>query len=487
MQSDPSTRVSSPDLEKGEWIGEKSEAIKAARREERRQNRKSAAVFIKRHVAEIIQRQEFVLKLARAMMMFGGPSHRLQAQIQATARVLDISLSCMYLPDVFLISFDDPGTGTSSIKLIRQASTLDIGKLQETNKVYWKATHDEISVKEASEELDRLMLAKPFYGMPAIIFFGGMASASICSVGFNGSLIDSLISFPLGAFVVFIQLIAARNELYSNVFEITMTTLMSFLCGALSASRVFCFPAIVSSSIVLILPGFIVLIGSLELASRQIVAGAVRVGFAIMFSLFFGFGLALGAQIYQRVSHTNIVGIEDYTCIESHRDDLWYRKTPSVYWAFLTVPMFSIFLSLRNMAPWNRKEILPLVLISCIGWVTNHFTATVFVNQLDVSAAVGGFAVGFISNIYGKMFRGNAFVVMITGILFQLPSGLSNNGLLHFASESSQGYSESYLSGFQVALQLISVAIGLTVGLSISLVIVNPILSRRRRSGVFSL
>lgn len=33
-----------------------------------------------------------------------------------------------------------------------------------------------------------------------------------------------------------------------------MTTLMSFLCGALSASRVFCFPAIVSSSIVLILP-----------------------------------------------------------------------------------------------------------------------------------------------------------------------------------------------------------------------------------------
>lgn len=46
-QSDPSTRVSSPDLEKGEWIEEKSEAIKAARREERRQNRKSAAVFVR--------------------------------------------------------------------------------------------------------------------------------------------------------------------------------------------------------------------------------------------------------------------------------------------------------------------------------------------------------------------------------------------------------------------------------------------------------
>lgn len=165
------------------------------------------------------------------MMMFGGPSHRLQAQIQATARVLDIELSCMYLPDVFLVSFDDLGTGTSSIKLIRQGSALDIGKLQETNKVYWKTTHDEISVKEASEALDKLMLEPPFYSIPWIIFFGGMASASICSVGFNGSLIDSLVSFPLGAFVVLIQLIAARNELYSNIFEyVCIISLLPYAC-----------------------------------------------------------------------------------------------------------------------------------------------------------------------------------------------------------------------------------------------------------------
>lgn len=47
IQSDPSTRISSPDLEKGEWVDEKSEAIKAARREELKQNRKSAVVFVR--------------------------------------------------------------------------------------------------------------------------------------------------------------------------------------------------------------------------------------------------------------------------------------------------------------------------------------------------------------------------------------------------------------------------------------------------------
>ncbi len=72
------------------------------------------------------------------MMMFGGPTHRLQAQIQSTAHVLEISLSCMYLPDVMLIAFDDDVTSTSSVKLVRQGSSLDLGKLQDAHKVYWR-------------------------------------------------------------------------------------------------------------------------------------------------------------------------------------------------------------------------------------------------------------------------------------------------------------------------------------------------------------
>ena len=194
---------------------------------------------ITRHVAEIVCRQEFILKLARAMMMFGGPTHRLQAQIKATANVLDIELSCMYLPDVMLISFDDAGTGTSSIKFIRQGSALDIGKLQEAHELYWEVRsrlflgdalrpslnhvlqviHDNVSVKDASIHLDDLMRRKQLYKDWQIVLFGGACSASICSVSFNGSFVDCLVSFPLGCLLILIQFFAARNELYSNVFE----------------------------------------------------------------------------------------------------------------------------------------------------------------------------------------------------------------------------------------------------------------------------
>jgi hypothetical protein len=98
----------------------------------------SSVLQITRHISSLISRQTFILKLARAMMMFGGPTHRLQAQVQSTARVLEISLSCMYLPDVMLIAFDDDVTSTSSVKLIRQGSALDLGKLQDAHKIYWR-------------------------------------------------------------------------------------------------------------------------------------------------------------------------------------------------------------------------------------------------------------------------------------------------------------------------------------------------------------
>ncbi|KAL1674247.1 hypothetical protein EV122DRAFT_221048 [Schizophyllum commune] len=486
-RSTPATAMSTPTTEGGEeWLDEKQ--TEHERRRKERRKRKKAEIYITRHVAEIIQRQEFLLKFARAMMMFGGPTHRLQSQIQATARVLDMSISCMYLPDVMLISFDDQSTATSSIKFIRQGSTLTLYKLHDAYKLYWKVIHDKISVSEASCELDNLMVSKPMYNMPKLMFFGGMCSSGICTLAFSGSFIDALVVFPLGCLLVMLQLISVRHELYSNIFEITLATLFSFISAGLASTKYFCFTAVASASVVLILPGFIVLCGSLELMSRNIISGSVRLCYAVVYSLFLGFGLAMGAEAYEKITGQSIDTTEDYTCVNSHDPTgPWYQKNVSMWWAFLTVPLYSIFLSLRNHAAWNTKELPVLVAISCIGWVTNHFTATKFVNQNDISAAVGAFAVGVVANVYARFFSGNAFVVMITGILFQLPSGLGNGGLLSFAEKQISGSSTSYLSGFQTALQLISVSIGLSVGLGIALFIVHPIQSRRRGGGVFSL
>lgn len=98
------------------------------------------------------------------------------------------------------------------------------------------------------------MRKKPLYSFAQLTIVGGMCSASICSVSFSGSFIDCLASAPLGALLVAIQLIGVRNELYVNVFEITIATLLSFLSAALASTKHFCYSAVASSSVVLILP-----------------------------------------------------------------------------------------------------------------------------------------------------------------------------------------------------------------------------------------
>lgn len=140
--------------------------------------------------------------------------------------------------------------------------------------------HDDISVKDASVALDDLMQKPPLYNKWQLIFFGGMCSASICSVSFSGSFIDCLMSFPLGCILIVIQLFAAKHELYSNVFEyvasvlvilvtififccdfrITVATLFSFIAAALSTTGYFCYSSIAASSVVLILPVSVLII-----------------------------------------------------------------------------------------------------------------------------------------------------------------------------------------------------------------------------------
>ena len=98
-----------------------------------------------------------------------------------------------------------------------------------------------------------------------------------------------------------------------------------------------------------------------------------------MYALFLGFGLAMGANVYESVSGKGIIGPEDYSCSVSHPVGApWWQRTASnwygeyfrffscsllvsglnVFIAFLTVPMFSLLLSLRNQASYKRKELV---------------------------------------------------------------------------------------------------------------------------------
>ncbi|KAK6908159.1 hypothetical protein I203_102160 [Kwoniella mangroviensis CBS 8507] len=464
-----------------EWEAEKK------RRKKAREARKKQEIFIIQHVAAILARQQFLMKLARALMMFGSPSHRLETQIQATAKVLEINAQVVYMPGTMLISFGDDATHTSETKFLKQATGLDLGKLLATHHLYWNVVHDKMSVEQASKDLDVLMTTPVYYNWWQTLIIGAMCSAFITVIGFYGSFVDALMAMPLGALLVGVQMLAARNDMFSNVFEIAIATVISFVSAALGSTGVFCYTALVSGGVVLILPGYIVLCGALELASRNITAGAVRIGYSVIYSLFLGFGISIGAVLYEKITGNDVLNASDYTCSNTHGSAPWYQVTPSALWYILCCPAYSFFLSLRNQQPLWAKELPIMVLVAVAGWSSNHFSSLAFPGRSDMTSAIGSFVVGTLGNLYGRISNGSSFPVTVTGILFQLPSGLSNGGIFNFAAESSDGSSTAYSSGFSVAQQLVSVAIGLTVGLFVSAAVTHPFGGGRRRgAGIFS-
>lgn len=219
-------------------------------------------VRITMHIAETLTRQKYIIKMCKALMLFGAPTHRLEEYLRMTARVLEIDGQFLYLPGCMIISFDDRSTHTTEVKIVRANQGIDLGKLRDVHEVYKLVLHDKLDLEEAIDTLSEVMERKDkFHPWLRVLGFG-FASATVAPFAFEGQLIDLPVCFFLGCLVGTLQIIVApRSDLYNNVFEITAAVLTSFLSrafGSIKGGSLFCFSSLAQSSVALILPGWFV-------------------------------------------------------------------------------------------------------------------------------------------------------------------------------------------------------------------------------------
>jgi uncharacterized membrane protein YjjP (DUF1212 family) len=255
--------------------------------------RQQEEIRITKHIAQTIARHKYIVKLCKALMDYGAPTHRLEEYLKMTSRVLEVEAQFLYIPGCMLISFDDPTTHTTEVKLVRTSQGVDLGKMRDTHQIYKEVVHDQIDVVDAMKKLESVMARPLKFPVWVRILVYGFAAVSVGPFAFQARLIDLPIAFGLGCILGWLQLVVSpQSDLYANVFEIIAAVLTSFLARAFGSipksngDRYFCFSALAQSSIALILPGYTVLCASLELQSRSIVAGSVRLVYAIIYSLF---------------------------------------------------------------------------------------------------------------------------------------------------------------------------------------------------------
>ncbi|QOU19216.1 hypothetical protein BRETT_004437 [Brettanomyces bruxellensis] len=450
------------------------------------------------HIADVLQRQTFILTLCKAFMMYGAPTHRLEEYMSLTARVLETNGSFVYFPGCMLASFGDFTMRTSEMHLVRCAEGLDLGKLDEIHEIYKNVVHDREGVQEATSQLKDIMEKKPRFNAITRILLYAFASAMVAPWGFGGSWIDLPICFGIGGVIGFLQfVICPRSTLYSSLFEVMASIISSFLARAIGSIRggsLFCYSSIVQSALALILPGYIILCGSLELQSRNLVAGAVRMFYAFIYSLMLSFGITLGAALYGWID-PNATSVT--TC----------TSNINPWWRFLFVPGFTIGIALVNLASWGQLPVM--VFVSGAGYVVSYFSSKHFKNETELTATFGCFIIGLVSNAYSRLMKSvskyltkSAFMtmsLMLPGIFVQVPSGIASQGSVLVGisaansivgsnstnSTSSQSTSTTYLGSLSFGMVMIEVALGISVGLYLATIVVYPF--GKKRTGLFTL
>ena len=169
---------------------------------------------------DIVQRQDFILRLAKALMSFGAPSHRIEAQLVSVSHTLEIDAEFVYMPSIIISSFGDYEKKTSETHFVKAGGRLSLGKLHNVHDVYRSVVRGHMDAEEGCMHLSQLLRSPPLYGIPLRCLFAFLCCASICPMAFGGSLADGFISGLGGALLCYLQLVVAhKNAMYADVFE----------------------------------------------------------------------------------------------------------------------------------------------------------------------------------------------------------------------------------------------------------------------------
>ena len=223
---------------------------------------------------------------------------------------------------------------------------------------------------------------------------------------------------------------------------------------------------------------------SLELQSRAIVPGSIRIVYAIIYSMFLGFGITVGALLWGLVDS----GATSETQCSNPIDP---------YWGFMFVPGFVLCICVLYQAQWRQMPVM--VVIACTGYIVNFFSSRRFSVAPQVANTLGALAVGVLANLYSRLRHGVAAATLIPAIFTQVPGSLASSGGLvsglSLANEvtnhpdSTNGTDPELPQAmntmvFNLAASMIQIAIGIAVGLFISALVIYPF--GKRRSGLFS-
>jgi uncharacterized membrane protein YjjP (DUF1212 family) len=166
------------------------------------------------------QRRNFVLKLAKALLSYGAPSHRIESQLAAASKILDAQANFVHIPNIIIVTLGNGGTRTVRTHFVRAGGRIALTSLHKVHLIYRDVLHDKMGAEAGTEALKKLLRAPPIYPLIVRCALAFVCASIICVLAFGGSLVDMWVSGACACVLQYLGLnAAAKSSMYANVYE----------------------------------------------------------------------------------------------------------------------------------------------------------------------------------------------------------------------------------------------------------------------------
>lgn len=366
---------------------------------------------------EFIRVRRFIVKLGKMLHKYGTPAFRLEAHLAEVAAYLNVHASFISTPtSLTFVIWSDKHEDEYNHAARMQPGELDLGSLSLTDELVSSLIAGDFSLVEADERLTEIE-SKVKFLHPL-----GMMCAYSCSTGafavlMGASLLDAVASAAIGIVMYLFVFWSQHSRRVLYMLEPAVALVSGILACAIAH---YLEPGInirlvVLSSIIVFIPGLALAIGLAELSSRHVVSGTARVMDALMqlFKLYFGafLGISLGIALFTEVEHNPVIRLPS-----------WSLFVAVLILCAALVPIFNIRL---KHAPYA-------IMCGFVGYFTTYWAAKYL--EFGLGTFAGAFAVGVFANLFTRVAKAPATIVLMQGLIVLVPGSKTYIGLNSFVS-----------------------------------------------------
>ncbi|KAI8621381.1 hypothetical protein BC830DRAFT_1163829 [Chytriomyces sp. MP71] len=406
---------------------------------------------------EKMAKRNFIIKLARNFHAYGAPSHRLEHHMALVSEALHVEARFFVLPNLILISFGGE-TAASTTHFVKISNGQNMAKLAQVNALCLTLTEGLIDIHSASDLLEGVRAGSDYPWWMVWITFPVQAF-TFATLVFQTGWLEAVVATALGIMTGGMSALADKyNNSFGYMLEFFASIVATFLARAAQGafySHGICFDyvKVTLSALVVFLPGMSLTISIIELSTRNVISGVVRMFAALFVAVLIGFGMAIGGSLV----------LWDASLV---RDTC---APVSPLWAFLLFIPMSMAINILFQGSKHQWPIM--ILASALGFVSSQLLNTLPALHAQPTAvnAVASTVIGLASNLYARATNDVAVAPILVSVWIQVPGSLSVKSMLGFFvgsggnATAAVGASSGVVDGSNFVFQMLNIALSLAM------------------------